>query len=161
MFCFSRLSSDRPSGVPAGVKQHKGQKHWLPVYMLSVIYATGGYAANQPSIPTAVSFDWTRGGGGWASPSMDLWVTLSSPPALKQAVTSILHASASHHKLVAAVQNQLLRPRAEVRLPPVSSCGITWRTAAQPEPVARFASILGPLCLCHRGPQTTGGQQGP
>lgn len=32
----------------------------------------------------------------------------------------------SHHELIAAVQNQLLRPRAEVRVPPVAAGGIAW-----------------------------------
>lgn len=67
--------------------------------------------------------------------------------------------SASHHELVAAVQNQLLWRRAEVRLPPVTSRRLSWWAATQPEPVAGLTGFLPRLRLCHRGPQATGGEQ--
>lgn len=78
-------------------------------------------------------FDWTRGGGGWAlrRGSRRHWARIS--PLLPFSHT-LLHSNrrrpaflpslASHHELVAAVQNQLLWPRAEVRLPPVASRGL-------------------------------------
>lgn len=70
--------------------------------------------------------------------------------------------SPSHHELVAAVQNQLLRPRAEVRLPPVASRGVARRAAAQPEPVPSLSGLLvAVFWLSQRGPKPAGREQGP
>lgn len=69
--------------------------------------------------------------------------------------------SASHHELVTTIQNQLLWPRAEVRLPPVASRGLAWRATAKPEPVAGFTSSLAPFCLSQWGSQTARVEQGP
>lgn len=70
--------------------------------------------------------------------------------------------AASDHELVAAVQNQLLGPRAEVRLPAVAPRGLSRRAAAQPEAVPGLAGSPARLGLGRRGgAQAAGGEQGP